>query len=77
MKSRHVIVVDIASVTPGYSLLSEGAWVRNNINGLLSDVDCEHESSFNDPPIRERAKERAGFYEGCTGWSIWSRITFC
>ena len=58
MKSRKVIVVDIGSVSPGYSLLKEGAWVRNSIDGIFSDVDCERESSFNDPPVREGAKER-------------------
>ena len=60
MKSRKVIVVDIGSVTPGLSLLREGAggaWVHNNINGIFGDVDCEHESSFNEPSVRESAKE--------------------
>ena len=61
MKSRKVIVVDIGSVTPGFSLLREGAWVRNNVDGIFSDVDCKYESSFNDPSVREGAKERVRF----------------
>ena len=56
MKSRQLIVVDIGMVTPGYSLLRDGAWVRDSVVAILGDVDCQQESSFKDPPVREGAK---------------------
>ena len=56
MKSRQLIVVDISMVTPGYSLLQDGAWVRDSVTAILGDVDCQQESSFKDPQVRESAK---------------------
>ena len=56
MKSRQLIVVDIGMVTPGYSLLRDGAWVRDSVAAILGDVDCQQESSFKEPQVRESAK---------------------
>ena len=56
MKSRQLIVVDIGMVTPGYSLLRDGAWVRDSVAAIIGDVDCEQESSFKEPQVRESAK---------------------
>ena len=56
-------MVDFGSVTTGFSVLREDAWVQINVDDIFKEVDCEQEYSFNDPPLRESAKERVLLYE--------------
>ena len=56
MKGRELMMVDIGTVMPEYSLPWEGTWVRNNFASILGDVNCQQESSFKDQPVREGAK---------------------